>query len=97
VQLVAAIIGILIYYAYMAAVGKWCRNNNVSRPLAFRVGAAACLLLALVTIVAVSLYFGRIMLINEDPLITAGCVIALTLLGGLRCRDHVSKQRPPQA
>lgn len=96
-QLMAAIIGILIYYAYMAAVGKWCRNNNISKALAFRVGAAACLLLTLVTIVAVSLYFGRIMLINEDPLITAGCVIAISLLGGLRCRDHVSKQRSPQA
>lgn len=95
-QLTAAIIGILIYYIYIAAVGQWCRNNNIFRPLAFRVGAAACLLLALVVMVIASLYFGRIMLVNDDPLITAACIIAIALLGGLRCRDRVSKQHPDQ-
>ncbi len=90
-QLTYALIGVLIYYASVTAIGKWCRNNNISRPLAFRVGAAACILLALVTIVGVSLYFGRVMLINEDPLVTAGCVIVIALLGGLRCRDQIPK------
>lgn len=91
-----ALIGIVIYYAYVAAIGKWCRRNNLTRPLAFRVGAAACLFLALVIIVLVSLYFGKLMLINGDPMITAGCVIAIALLGGLRCRDQIPKVRPEE-
>lgn len=48
-------------------------------------GLAHGFFLALVTIDLVSLYFGRIMLINDKPRVTAGCVIALALLGGLRC------------
>jgi len=94
VQLTHALLGVLIYYAYVTAIGKWCRNNNISRPLAFRVGAAACILLALIAIVGVSLYFGRVMLINEDPLVTAGCVMVIALLGGLRCRDQIPRTLP---
>lgn len=85
-QLTHVIIGVLIYYTCVTAIGKWCRSNNIPKPLAFRVGAAACLLLSLIAIVGVSLYSGRIMLINDDPVITAGCVIAIAVLGGLRCR-----------
>lgn len=96
-QLIQLTIGILIYYGYVLVIGKWCRNNNISRALAFRVGAAACLLLALVTMVGVSLYFGRIMLIYDDPLITLGCFIAIALLGGLRCRDQIPKQQSSKA
>jgi len=94
VQLIQAIIGLAIYYAYVTAIGKWCKRQNLSRPLAFRVGAAACLLLALAIIGIISLYFGRIMLINGDPLITAVCIAAIGLLGGLRCKDQIPKVRP---
>ena len=93
-QLSYAIIGLLIYYVYIALVGKWCRSKNLPRALAFRVGVAASLLLALVTLAFVSLYFGRLMLINDDLLVTVFCMLALGLLGGLRCRDQISKVRP---
>lgn len=92
VSLTHVIIGLLIYYTCIAVVRKWCRNNNIPRPLAFRVGAAACLLLGIVTLVGVSVYFGRLMLINNDAVITVGCVIGIALLGGLRCRDHIPKE-----
>jgi hypothetical protein len=92
VQLTETLIGLVIYYVYVAAIGKWCRSKNISRALAFRVGAAACLLLALGTIIVASIYFGRIMLINDDPFITAGCILAIALLGGLRCRDQIPKE-----
>lgn len=95
-QLMQVIIGLVIYYAYVAVIGKWCKRQNLSRPLAFRVGAAACLLLALVIIGGVSIYYGRVMLINGDPLITALCVSAIALLGGLRCRDQIPKPHPDE-
>lgn len=93
-QLIQAIIGLAIYYTFVTVIGKWCKRQNFSRPLAFRVGAAACLLLALAIIGVISLYFGRIMLINGDLLITAVCIIAIALLGGLRCKDQIPKARP---
>lgn len=90
-QLSSAIIGLLIYYLYIALVGKGCRSLNLPRALAFRVGVAASLLLAMITLALVSVYYGRLMLINDDLLVTVFCMLVLGLLGGLRCRDQVAK------
>ena len=91
-QVTGTIIGLLLYHFYVLAITKWCMARNLSKSVAFYTCAVACVVLAIMVIVLSSMYWGRVMLVNDSAALTGLGVLGLGLVGGLRCRDYLSKR-----
>lgn len=91
VQIAGTITGLLIYYAVVSAVARLCAARNYSALASFVAGVAATITLSAFLFGISSVYWGRVMFVNDNVLITLAGVIALSVLGGLRCRDLRAK------
>ena len=90
-QIAGTIIGLLIYYALVSGVARICAAKNCSVFVSFVSGLAATIFLCVFVLSISSLYWGRVMLVNDSAAITVAGAIALAVLGGLRCRDMRAK------
>lgn len=90
-QIAGTITGLLIYYAFVSGVARICVAKKCSANASLIVGVAATIVLLICVLGISSVYWGRVMLVNDSALITSAGAIALGFLGGLRCRDTRAK------
>ena len=86
-----SIVALLVYHAVLYSAASWCKRNDLSKHQAFVFGVGICILLTAILVGVSKMYFGRFMLVNDSLLLSVLCIVILCGLGGLHCRDYLTR------